>query len=184
MAKIGRNVSCPCGSGLKYKRCHGRLSPVPPVETVEHLLASHQARERIRQTQQGLGRPIVSGRMRDHQLVVVGKTLYWSPNWRTFPDFLMDYIKRKLGSEWGKSEIAKPWAERHPLLQWYDTCCRYQQSTIQKPGEPASAIITGAVAGFLGRAHALYLLDHNVELQTRLINRLKDPGNFRVLTTS
>jgi hypothetical protein len=22
-AKVGRNDSCPCGSGLKYKRCHG-----------------------------------------------------------------------------------------------------------------------------------------------------------------
>ena len=23
-AKIGRNAPCPCGSGLKFKRCHGR----------------------------------------------------------------------------------------------------------------------------------------------------------------
>jgi uncharacterized protein len=23
-AKIGRNAPCPCGSGLKYKKCHGR----------------------------------------------------------------------------------------------------------------------------------------------------------------
>ena len=23
-AKIGRNDPCPCGSGLKYKMCHGR----------------------------------------------------------------------------------------------------------------------------------------------------------------
>ncbi|MDA6076970.1 SEC-C metal-binding domain-containing protein [Edwardsiella anguillarum] len=21
---MGRNVPCPCGSGMKYKRCHGR----------------------------------------------------------------------------------------------------------------------------------------------------------------
>src|SRR5690606_19109795 len=25
-AKIGRNDPCPCGSGKKYKRCHGPLS--------------------------------------------------------------------------------------------------------------------------------------------------------------
>jgi len=25
-AKVGRNEPCPCGSGLKYKQCHGRLS--------------------------------------------------------------------------------------------------------------------------------------------------------------
>ena len=22
--KVGRNAPCPCGSGLKYKKCHGR----------------------------------------------------------------------------------------------------------------------------------------------------------------
>jgi preprotein translocase subunit SecA len=24
--KVGRNEPCPCGSGLKYKHCHGRLN--------------------------------------------------------------------------------------------------------------------------------------------------------------
>ena len=24
-AKVGRNDACPCGSGKKYKHCHGRL---------------------------------------------------------------------------------------------------------------------------------------------------------------
>ena len=24
--KIGRNQTCPCGSGKKYKHCHGRVS--------------------------------------------------------------------------------------------------------------------------------------------------------------
>ncbi|NNJ93247.1 MAG: hypothetical protein HKP57_00680, partial [Halobacteria archaeon] len=24
--KIGRNEPCPCGSGKKYKQCHGKLS--------------------------------------------------------------------------------------------------------------------------------------------------------------
>ncbi|MBV8633452.1 MAG: SEC-C domain-containing protein, partial [Burkholderiaceae bacterium] len=24
--KIGRNDPCPCGSGLKYKHCHGKLT--------------------------------------------------------------------------------------------------------------------------------------------------------------
>ncbi|MDR1481659.1 MAG: preprotein translocase subunit SecA [Synergistaceae bacterium] len=27
--KIGRNAPCPCGSGKKYKHCHGRVSAVP-----------------------------------------------------------------------------------------------------------------------------------------------------------
>ncbi|MBI4329373.1 MAG: SEC-C domain-containing protein, partial [Chloroflexi bacterium] len=24
--KVGRNDPCPCGSGLKYKRCHGKAA--------------------------------------------------------------------------------------------------------------------------------------------------------------
>ena len=24
--KVGRNETCPCGSGLKYKHCHGKLT--------------------------------------------------------------------------------------------------------------------------------------------------------------
>ena len=27
-AKVGRNEPCPCGSGLKYKHCHGRPSRI------------------------------------------------------------------------------------------------------------------------------------------------------------
>jgi preprotein translocase subunit SecA len=26
--KVGRNEPCPCGSGKKYKHCHGTLSSV------------------------------------------------------------------------------------------------------------------------------------------------------------
>ncbi|MCB1427593.1 MAG: SEC-C domain-containing protein, partial [Nitratireductor sp.] len=24
--KVGRNEACPCGSGLKYKHCHGKFA--------------------------------------------------------------------------------------------------------------------------------------------------------------
>lgn len=40
--KVGRNEPCPCGSGEKYKMCHGRTEPVeepdqppPGMEAVE-----------------------------------------------------------------------------------------------------------------------------------------------------
>jgi hypothetical protein len=35
------------------------------------------------------------------------------------------------------------------------------------------------IAAFPGTAYALYLLEHNVELQTRLLNRLRDIGQFQ-----
>jgi preprotein translocase subunit SecA len=30
--KVGRNDPCPCGSGKKYKHCHGRVSTGPPQQ--------------------------------------------------------------------------------------------------------------------------------------------------------
>lgn len=179
MAKVGRNDRCPCGSGLKYKHCHGRHDGGPAPADVRRALDAHEARERIRQIQQGLGRPIISAKLNDHQVVAVGNTLYWSKKWKTFPDFLSAYIKRKTGPAWGNAEIAKPFDQRHPLMQWYDAYCRYQARTINKHGEVHEAEITGVVACYLGVAYALYLLDHNVELQDRLINRLKNVGNFQ-----
>ena len=142
-------------------------------------MRSSDARETIRKAQQGFGKPIISTKFQGSQVVAVGKSLHWSERWKTFPDFLFDYIKKKLGAEWGKAEIAKPVAERHPLMQWYDALCRYQAAVIRIPGEPTSFVLNGVVACYLSVAYALYLLEHNVELQDRLIRRLKNVGNFQ-----
>jgi hypothetical protein len=185
MPKIGRNEPCPCGSGLKYKKCHASPGGPPAgkaasgVPNLEHVLEQMRASERIRQSQQGLGRPIIGLKSGDRQIVAVGTKVYFSAKWKTFPDFLADYMKQKLGGDWGNAEIAKPLAERHPLMQWYDTYCKYQQATIKTPGEVCNADVTGIVACYLGLAYSLYLLDHNVEIQERLIGRLKNPANFQ-----
>ena len=177
--KIGRNQPCHCGSGLKYKKCHGTYDDVPSQADYGQALERHLASEQIRKAQQGLGRPFIAAKFQDHQVVAVGRTLHWSSKWKTIPDFLSDYIKTKLDPEWGNAEIAKPFDQRHPILQWYDGYCGYQRQCIKTPGEVHSSEITGVVACYLGVAYALYLLEHNVELQTRLINRLKNVGNFQ-----
>ena len=143
------------------------------------VMARHAAGEQIRQELQGLGRPIVAFKANDHQMVAVGMKLHYSPTWKTFPDFLADYIKRILDPMWGNDELAKPFAERHPIVQWYDALCRYQQMTIKRPGVPNVATVTGIVACYLGLAYSLYLLNHNVALQERLVRRVKNPGTFQ-----
>jgi hypothetical protein len=179
-AKIGRNQPCPCGDGKKYKHCHGSFVASPHREEITHVLQRQQAADRIRQNQQGLGRPVVSFKTpQNHQVVAVGNTLYWSTNWKAFPDFLSDYMKMVLAREWGNAEIAKPIAERHPIMQWYDALCHYQVATIKERGQVSSAPVTGVVPCFLGTAYNLYLLKHNVELHDRLVNRLKDPTQFQ-----
>jgi hypothetical protein len=179
--KVGRNARCPCGSGKKFKKCHGSFGTqyTPDTPKLARLLNNSEAQERIRQAQQGLGKPIISAHWNDRQFVAVGNTLYHSKTWKTFIDFLGDYLKNKLGAEWGNAEIAKPFADRHPLMQWYHALCHLQRRYITQPGRPAKMPVTGVAACYFSVAYGLYLLDHNVELQDRLIQRLKNPGNFQ-----
>jgi hypothetical protein len=73
-----------------------------------------------REKQQGLGRPIIAAKLRDHQMVAVGNRVHFSTKWRTFHDFLRDHLFSLLGKEWGEAELAKPPEERHRILRWFD----------------------------------------------------------------
>lgn len=189
--KIGRNQICPlCNSGKKYKKCCGKplLNEKPtlvqsfPKEyspEMKKVLERHKANELIREQQQGLGKPIIATKFKGQQVVAVGNALYISPKWKTFLDFLSHYIKKTLGEEWGNLEIKKKFEERHPLLQWYDKCCKLQGESLDGSGKVASFPATGAVYCYYGTAYNLYLLEHNVELQQRYIERLRDINNFQ-----
>lgn len=183
--KIGRNQLCPCGSGRKYKKCCGAITrpPAPALEEraehIRRLLDRNLAEERIRTRQQGLGRPIVSAKIGDYQFVGVGSTVHMVKDCQTFVDFLDRYIKVKLGAEWGQAEEAKPLGERHPLLQLHQAYADFRAASSAADGALSSAETTGAAAAFICLAYGLYLLDHNVELQERLIKRLRDRSNFQ-----
>jgi hypothetical protein len=106
MTKIGRNKPCPCGSGRKYKHCHGRptAEPAAPID-VRRMMTQRMAEERIREIQQGRGRPIISAKLREHQMVAVGNTVHFSKTWKAFPDFLAlkfrnwPQVARKTGAQ-------------------------------------------------------------------------------------
>ena len=182
--KIGPNKPCPCGSGKKYKRCHGQhgLLPFGGTDFAEAIQHSHEkmaARRRVQKAQQGRGKPIISAKFNEHQIVAVGNQLLFSKTWKTFIDFLGDYIRTKMSPEWGNAELAKPLEQRHTILQWYDVVCRLQKELIKTPGQPANMEVVGVLACYYGLAYALYLIEHNVELQNRMISRLKDRSNFQ-----
>lgn len=189
--KIGRNDLCPCGSRRKFKSCHGSPAYELPFlfakarldrrieEEAKQLLAEHKARAIQRQAQQGYGRPIISDVHQGYRFVAVGNQLYWEKSWRTFFDFLGDYIKIVLGSPWGNSEIGKPEHARHPVLTWYHHICQLQKKSFIEPGKVYSVEMTGAASAYYRLAYSLYLVAHNVtDIQTRLIERLKNKDNF------
>ena len=109
MSKVGRNQSCPCGSGKKYKRCHGVVpnsmdSPIPS-HILKKVIQRKEALELQRQQQQGLGNQIISAEVNGTRFMAVNDRLMHSNSWRTFIDFLGDYIKLRIGGDWGNNEI-------------------------------------------------------------------------------
>lgn len=189
--KIGRNDPCFCGSGRKFKYCHGgpqyELPNLAASARLEREIVAegkrqferHKAREMQRQKQQGLGRAIISAEIEGFRFVAVGNRVCWG-KWKSFTDFLNEYIKVTMGGEWGNAELAKPLEERHPLMQWYDKICLLQRAHQKRPGEIFTTPKTGAVSAYHRLAYNLYLIAHNVkDIQTRLIARLKNKGNFQ-----
>lgn len=138
-----------------------------------------EAREYQRRLMQGLGRPIVSFEdANGYRFVAVGKEIRWSKTWRTFPDFLFDYIKHVFTHEWGNAELKKPESEQHPLLGWYRKVCDFQRSQLDASDAIYQANMTGVVRAYLGLAYDLYLCAHNAELPPLLMTRLRNPKTF------
>ena len=170
MPNIGRNQPCPCGSGKKYKRCHGAYPAHESRLHVPDLQAAFAQRMREaealrvrREKQQGLGRPIIAAKLRDHQMVAVGKRVHFSNKWQTFHDFLRDHLFSLLGKEWGEAELAKPTEERHRILRWFDQATEDARRTGTKTGEVYTAPMSGAARAFLNLAYNIYLIAHHTE---------------------
>lgn len=179
---MGRNDPCPCGSGKKFKRCHGRTSSAsirPSSNEINAVLEVHKAKESRRQHQQGKGKPIISTEFAGHRVVAVGNRIHYSKRHKTFFDFLGDYIRDAIGAEWGNAELKKPPEERHQIIRWYVAFCTFQAENQTKPiGEIQSAPMNGLTSAYFGLAYNLYLLQHNAELQAHLISRLKKADQF------
>lgn len=187
--KIGRNQICPlCDSGKKYKKCCGSMSKrvandsMPKIdrEKIRVLMRKAEAQEKQRIAQQGHGSPIISCVSNGYRIVAIGNKIAWAKEekWRTFHDFLMDFIAQTLGRAWGAEENKKPLTERHPILKWHHYLQESKAGARTSPLGVNDAPMTGAAAAYLGLAYNLYLLAHNTKIQSALIKRLKDERQF------
>lgn len=191
--KIGRNEPCPCGSGKKYKKCHGvelsrdALITSPTTANRKKISEKLIAKEKQREKQQGLGRPIISTVFQKHRFVAVGRMYYYEKKekWQTFHDFLVEYIKLIFGKKWLSSEQKKELEDRHPILQWIHSISKYRKKILtESKSDIISSPMTGAVFAYLTLAYNLYLIAHNVHLvhseglHARLVKRLKNKESF------
>lgn len=141
--KLGRNDPCSCGSRKKFKKCCLPKVEPPKVKAVKpqimaskggtvwkeapaelHAKAVKMFEEKTRKEAErvarfGQIRPQISLLTPEgYRLMVVRGKLYYSAAWKFFSDFLSDYVPQVLGVEWWKAEMAKPEAERHPIVMW------------------------------------------------------------------
>lgn len=149
---------------------------VPPPELAEIL-----EHERHRQARFGQIRPAVHADWQGQKWVVVGNQLLNSPNWKTPIDFLSAYLKYTLTPAWGKAELAKPLANRHPVMQWYDAMCRVQGLAGQQAGTDGvfGVAPSGAMCAYMLLAYDLYILQHHGLLEARLLHRLRHKDQYQ-----
>ena len=181
-----RNSRCSCGSGLRYKHCHGRLdgnSPVQPYthdipESVLEQLRLSQLDHHLHNESFGSVREPITMEFKGYRLAAVGKKVLWNKNWKVFPDFLNQYLHSLLKKEWGERQVALPFDQQHPIVQWRTIWTTAQQQ--RKPNEDGLYVAdNGAATAWFRLAYDLYLLEHNAHLQKRIVQRLREPAQFQ-----
>lgn len=146
------------------------------LREAQRQMRLHQAAENVRRQQQGHGKPIISWMDEAHgyRLVAVANTIHWSKNWPIFPNFLLDFMKKTLGLEWGAREKDNG---EHPLFRWL---AKFQNHSPHTPGDRSVKTITmmGFMACWLHLGYALYLIAHNDAIPKPLLKRLRNPVTF------
>jgi hypothetical protein len=191
--KTGRNDRCPCGSGKKYKKCHlgapPYISRTPPefqptrevMERAFREISEHNIREQQRVARYGHVREQITTQFQGRRLMAVGSRIFYpkKKQWKFFPDFLQGYIESVFGQEWGETELAKPRAQRHPLMEWRTKFLEYAHKQQPLPDGTYSALFSGFTAAYLAFAYDLYIVEDNGRLDGALLARLKHPDQFQ-----
>lgn len=186
--KIGRNQSCPCGSGNKYKRCCGtfetkltlgtRLYPRPiPPEVLEEF-ARREGERVSRVAKHGEVKEIITAEMGEWRFVASGKTLVYSKTWKVFPDFLNNHLHGLLGQKWVQRQVSLPLEDQHPAVKWRTINALAHYGTPPRD-DGLYESDTGSVNAWFRLAYDLYLVEHNAELQSKLLRRLRDSEKFQ-----
>jgi len=186
MSKPGRNDRCPCGSGKKFKKCHGSVTQLDRREAEYRVHLSqaartapawHEASESQRREQQGFGKAIISAQINNQRVVIVNRKLFTSKNWNTFHDFLREYPRIALGDAWFLEEVKKPPESRHLLATWF-VLAHEQTTKPDQASDPAGTRATCAMTAYMRFAYDMYALQHSVDVERLLLNRIRSPQGF------
>ncbi len=183
--KTGRNEPCPCGSGQKFKRCClGKRPSVwsspgkDLIQQAEDHFRGQVRRNEERRQRYGHVREPISALHQGYRFVAVGSRLYYNPEWKTFTDFLLSYVRDVMGKPWWDSQLAKPAAERHPVVRWFDHWVERQESARHEEDGLLSAVPDGTMSALILFAYDLYVLRDHAKLQEEVLVRLRHADQF------
>jgi hypothetical protein len=173
-----RNAPCHCGSGKRFKHCHGKLGLESnnPADSLRQQQKEAALYERRRQ--QGFGKPIQSYPVQGGRAVVIGRSIMIG-KWSTFSDFVLDYFAERMGRQWIADEM-KLEDGGHPIGQW---ATKMRMEDARPPGIVAKTKINNAFRSLLSAAYNLYLIEHHYEqydqpLLERMLTRLRIKDGF------
>lgn len=198
--KMGRNDSCSCGSGKKFKKCClakfeqktipvTKLNPppkfdlkrVPLSEVPPEVLAEFkkkQEEEALRVQRRGKVKPMISANFQGQTMIAVGNAVHWHDKWKTPTDFLYDYLKIAFGTDWWKAQWELPEDQLPVVCKWAKQMYEYQKVCQIEKDNLYGVIPNGPMLAYLTLAQDLYVLKHHMSLQTEVVRRMKDRNNF------
>jgi hypothetical protein len=193
MVKVGRNDPCPCGSGKKFKKCHGNPSSGPTSGKLKWSVESiHDAPPNIRARFREMRKESIANSFagpqpikldfQGHTFRAIKNRLLYTKKERTYIDFLLDLIKTSFGKKWHTAQVQTPKEQRHLVMQWmgswYEHCMSIQAKTAPEGGVFGSTP-TGDGLSLLTLGDDLYRLQLAQRLTSKLMSRLRDPNEFQ-----
>jgi len=208
VAKVGRNDPCPCGSGKKYKKCHGNpLLPVasgrsttgqpspkapfsfrelrpdeitPELKSLQAEAINSRANPAFTH-QFGQVRPPISADYFGYKFVVAGNKVLYQPKEKAqfFTDILLTFVTNTFGKEWFDAEVAKPRGTRHPAFEARYRAMSYMNAQPHDAQGVYKATMTGPMMAYITFAYDLFTVQDNGRLDARLIERLKNCDQFQ-----
>jgi hypothetical protein len=186
--KVGRNDPCPCGSGSKFKFCHGRPRDLPPgrrsplkdqAEYVARKFREHELKEAAHRNRVGNIMMPIAAVVGDQRVVSVHGKIYWTDVRRTPLDFMDTLMGEYFGDDWWNTETAKPELDRHPVAFWYASLAEQRAKLPRSPRGYVSSPTTGIHAAWYTLAWDLWITANHGLLPPAMLHRLRDFSEFQ-----
>lgn len=141
----------------------------------EQQKKEHQEKQR----KYGKVKSIIHTDHKDMKFVAIGNKLFYSKKWKTFPDFLFEFVWRIFGADWYESENKKILEDQNEIVKWFNKSIEF--SSTQEPNEEGLIIANpnGSTSAYLLISYDLFtVLNNNININS-LIERLKDKIQFQ-----